>query len=580
MIEGEHSGNHGLKKTLRMSNGLWLLVLMSYALWRSNIASQGTVGTLRLSIADEVSGQPISARVELLDQEGRAYVPLKEDTLPVGGNCEDVEVPWNGTFEKAVAQEDRKIINPYTGTAQFYSAGNSKILLPPGPYRLKVYKGIEYTVWTGTIDIQVDKRTEHHVRLSRWINLPKQGWYSADDHLHIARPRKDLNPALSKWMQAEDLHVANLLQWGNTQRFQNADQFAHGPSGVYREGDYLLSSGQENPRTHFLGHTIILGTHSPINFPAAYIIYGLFWEEARRQGALTGYAHFGKGFGALSGLSIDLSTNLLSFLEVLQGDRLDTDVWYDILNTGFRMTPTAGTDYPCGLTLPGRDRFYTEVRGRLTYDAWLEGIRRGRTFVTNGPILEFSVNGTGIGGEVILKESEPVTVEARALINPARDDVERLEVIANGQLLRSFSRPEGSAEIRGRFRQELGESSWLAVRASGSKLGEVLHPSTGLPHPSLAHSAPIYVRVEAAPGISAHPRARALRKAWVARLEHLRVVLADDQKIEDLAREAIYEDGVKADYIRRNRSSLLKAIESAMEYFNSNDSAKHLGGDG
>ena len=47
------------------------------------------------------------------------------------------------------------------------------------------------------------------------------------------------------------------------------------------------------PRTHFRSHAITLGARSPIHFPQNYLIYRLFFEEARRQGAPSGYAHFG-----------------------------------------------------------------------------------------------------------------------------------------------------------------------------------------------------------------------------------------------------------------------------------------------
>jgi hypothetical protein len=67
--------------------------------------------------------------------------------------------------------------------------------------------------------------------MSRWISMAAVGWYSADDHLHIARPVKEVKPFLSKWMQAEDVHVANLLEWGLVRHFHNALQYAFGEPG-------------------------------------------------------------------------------------------------------------------------------------------------------------------------------------------------------------------------------------------------------------------------------------------------------------------------------------------------------------
>src|SRR5205814_2265044 len=102
-----------------------------------------------------------------------------------------------------------------------------------------------------------------------------------------------------------------------SRHFNNAIQYAHGKSGLYREGDYILAAGQENPRTSFLGHTIILGASSPIDVRAPYLVYRLFWEEVQKQKALAGYAHKGQ-IGGENGLAIDLPHNLLSFFEVLQ----------------------------------------------------------------------------------------------------------------------------------------------------------------------------------------------------------------------------------------------------------------------
>ena len=70
-----------------------------------------------------------------------------------------------------------------------------------------------------TVDIPASGTISHAIRLERWSDLPRQGWYSADDHLHIPRPTSELNPAISKMMQAEDIHVANLLQMGKVEDF-------------------------------------------------------------------------------------------------------------------------------------------------------------------------------------------------------------------------------------------------------------------------------------------------------------------------------------------------------------------------
>ena len=314
-----------------------------------------------------------------------------------------------------------------------------------------------------------------------------------------------------------------------------------------------------------------------INFPENYVIYRLFWEEAQRQGALSGYAHYGATSLNLQpafGLAIDLPHGLVSFLEVLQFNRGAYQAWYEILNTGFRITPTAGTDYPCaGASIPGRERFYTKVEGPFTYENWLEGVRRGRTFVTNGPILEFQVDDKGMGEEVVLEQAGPVKVRGRVHFDPSWDDIERLEVIENGLVLRSFPRTGNSSEIRFQFEHPVGEASWLAIRAYGKKLGEAMPLKTGLIHrtfrpTSEAHSAPIYLSLHGAPSLSAHPRAKVLARTWLARLEDLESRLAVDEEGNlALERPLSPRRTVETGLLRRNRSALLEEIQKARDYF-------------
>ena len=555
----------------RALKAIFFLGLTSLLAWRFGVAaSDGS--SLKLSIVDGTSGQITPARVEVLDAAGKSYVA--QDALLVGPGYSDRKNPWKGNLGQALALLSRSIENPYTRTIQFYSTGNSKLALPPGLYKLKFYKGTEYEVHARDVQIHADESAELKVAMSRWVNMPKEGWYSADDHLHISRPLRELNPVISKWMQAEDVHVANLLQFGSWNRFFASPQYEHGKGGLYREGNYLLASGQENPRTHFLGHTIILGGQSPLHFVDRYVIYKHFWEEVKRQGALTGYAHWGTGSEAQAGLAIDLPDKLLSFLEVLEAHDANYDVWYDILNTGFRLTPTAGTDYGSVPSLPGRERFYTKVEGPFGYEAWLDGIRQGKTFVTNGPVLEFRVQDQGMGAEVILKKPASVVVDARVRFDPARDDVKRLEVIQNGDLLRSFPREGPSPEIRCRFEAEISRTSWLAVRASGHKQGEATPPEGFLPPyrdryrgaaASLAHSAAIYVTIENSPSLSQHSRAKALARAWLARLQELEMRLEED-KIQYLA-EGPGDDVPDVEYLRKIRAALLEAIANARNYF-------------
>lgn len=529
-------------------------------------------GTLRLSVTDGEGGPLIPARIELLSADGRAYVA--EDALPVGPGYPERYVPWEGDFAKALTYLSREIHNPFTQTTQFYTVGASNIALPAGEYRLRVFKGIEYKLAARTLRIAAGQTTELAVPLVRWIDLPAMGWYSSDDHMHISRPVKELDPLISKWMQAEDIHVANLLQFGTWRTFSAAPQHAFGPEGVYREGDHLLVSGQENPRTDFLGHTIVLGGQRPIQFSEEYEIFRRFWEEARRQGALSGYAHWGTASEAQNGLAVDLPDGLLDFLEVLECWDANYTVWYEILNSGIRMTPTAGTDYGTLPNLPGRERFYTAVDGPLSVGSWLDGIRRGATFVTNGPILEFFVNGKGLGEELALEKAAQVRVQARVHFDPERDDVFRLEVVQNGTLIRSIPRVGDESVIRCEFDLPVDQACWLAARITGSKVGEVAPPEGFIPPfrnrkrgeaASHAHTAAFFITVAGAENPDARFRARDSARVWLARLDELERRMADDN-LRAIARENDHNRPT-LEHLLKIQPAMLEAIARARQFY-------------
>ena len=535
----------------RLGAGLGLVgSLAACAAPEAPAPAEGTAG-LSLAILDAATGEPVPARVELLDTAGKGQIA--EDALPI-------MTAHGRTPITSKLTVTRRFPNPQTGTDQFYSTGQSTLSLPPGRYRLKVWKGLEYRAVSAPLEIAAGEELRHEVKLRRWIDMPKRGWYGADGHIHLPRPTPDANAALHQWMAAEDIHVANLLQMGTASTFHWGPQYAWGKEGSSKRGHHLLISGQENPRTHFLGHVVILGNRAPIHFPDEYLNLNRFFEEGRRQEALNGFGHFGQHGGAQFGIGLALPHELLDFLEVLQFERAHYDIWYKILNTGFRMVPTAGTDYPWGDSQPGRERFYTRVRGGLTFDRWLEGVRAGRTFVTNGPMLRFLVDGKEMGETVRLPRPGTVEVEARVRFDPTRDLVTELELIENGDVVRTFpAGKRGSDRINVKFEHEVRQSGWLAIRASGLKRREL---PVRAPH---AHSAPIYLQVENLPPFARTAEARRLARSWIVLLDDLESALSDEGIGELASRLASAQ--VSVETIRQNRPALLAAIEEARARF-------------
>ncbi len=429
-------------------------------------------GLLRLTIVDHKTNEVVPARVTLRHTSDEYVVP--DTALAVFSDCGRIPFHnWAPMTASLQAQwgNSRGVRNPFRGSTDFYTSGELTTRLSPGRYRIRVQKGPEYR--EAEQEVAISAGNEHRLRfvLRRWIDLPAEGWYSSDDHLHIPRPHPRFDPALAQWMQAEDIHVANLLQLGLARDVHTTPQWAFGPRSLYEAEGTLLVGGQENPRTHVLGHSIILGATNWIDFPQAYLLYERAWREAHRQGAAAGYAHFAMG-GAQDGLAVWAEDQLIDFIEVLNLGFPYYHTWYDALNLGLRVVPTAGTDYPCVPTLPGRERFYSKINGALTFDNWLDAVRRGRTFVTNGPVLELSVEAAGIGDELVLGSSRVVNVTARVRFDPARDRVERLEIVRAGEVIASRKIPGETGDFAIEVAVPVTVSTWLAARASGQKVGE------------------------------------------------------------------------------------------------------------
>jgi hypothetical protein len=166
------------------------------------------------------------------------------------------------------------------------------------------------------------------------------------------------------------------------------------------------------------------------------------------------------------------------------GDGLDADYarYYAFLNCGFPMPASSGTDW----WIYDHNRVYVQVEGGFSYESWIAGLRAGRTFVTNGPLLELTVNGRGPGA--MLDATAPLQVRARAV---SRLPFDRLEIVQEGEVVAEQSAIGGrEATLEREIPVERG--GWLAARVrSGAK--------TYAAYTVFAHTSPVYYRVSGTP---------------------------------------------------------------------------------
>jgi hypothetical protein len=197
------------------------------------------------------------------------------------------------------------------------------------------------------------------------------------------------------------------------------------------------------------------------------------------------------------------------------GNTVETSkLWYRLLNCGLRLAATAGTDTFMNFAIsgtfsnpPAGDRVFVRVDGAFTTESWCAGVRAGRTFVTNGPILTLSVGGHGMGDEVAANTGDVLRVDASVR---SHVPVERLELVVDGDIVASADVADGgAASLTHDLRVD--RSCWIAVRASGP-VHELVLDRDG----AFAHTSPVYVNVPERP--PAHREDAAYFVDWIDRL--------------------------------------------------------------
>jgi hypothetical protein len=290
---------------------------------------------------------------------------------------------------------------------------------------------------------------------------------------------------------AEDLSVVHSLIVNKEQRVPDIAYSGRGQDPASTATTIVLH-GQEF-HTSYWGHLGILAPSGTTLLPgyAAYPNTAAaspvptnadVADLAHARGALVGYVHpfdeevhpFEEAEALSNELPIDVALGKVDYIEILgfADHRITAGVWYRLLNLGFHLPAAGGTDamanYASLRGPVGMNRVFVRVgEGPLAAGEWLKSLKAGRSFATNGPLLDFTLGGLPVGGELTLAEthgSVPFTAKLRSIV-----PVDHLEVVCNGSVVRvlglSGSRTE--ADVSGTL--PIKDSGWCLLRASSDK---------------------------------------------------------------------------------------------------------------
>jgi TolB protein len=450
---------------------------------------------ITLRVLDE-SGNLTSARVSVTDERGKCYAPDRawiaaDDGYDRGRAFEAHYFEMTG---HPAAVEDRAL-EPQGEfrTSAPVTATTSHIAVPVGPLNIEVMKGFAYQVATLAVQAGQSPSPEIIVHLKRldWNSAQNLQWIGGDLHVHMNYGGVYRNSPgnLLEQARSEDLGVVNNLIVNKEQRFPDS---VYSGAGLDRASyaDVLLIHGQEF-HTSYWGHRGLLNIADHILLPgyagypntAAASLYPMnadVYDMAHAHGALVGAVHpfdeipdpFAVPAQKITDeLPIDVALGKLDYMEIVgfSDHRSTAAVWYRLLNLGFRVPAGAGTDAMANFASlrgpVGMNRVFARVPGGLL-DArtWLNALQKGRTFATNGPLLEFSLGEQQIGDELALpqpQEAVSFSAKLRSLV-----PVDHLEVVCNGRVAATLKLDAARSSSDASGAIPALESGWCLLRAS------------------------------------------------------------------------------------------------------------------
>ncbi len=387
------------------------------------------------------------------------------------------------------------------------------LAVPCGGITIEAFRGLATSVARKTIDLRRGISKTAEVRLRRFYDSRSTGHYSANTHLHLHDLSvDDARRYLRVVSQADTIdllflsylrrtNVRDSIRHERTYTSNQIVQDSFGPAGfgsLLRSGT-IFGSGQEHrhnlvapngPYDEGYGHVLLLNTGKlirPVSLGPVLMGEGnddvplqTGIEKAHEAGGTVIWAHNGGGAEDLPNWIAGNIDAQNIFDGSTSGDYEQT--FYRYLNLGYRVPFSTGTDW----FIYDFNRTFVFVDGENSIESWLDGLRSGRSYITNNTFLEFNAGDADVGDTLVIDAPETIKLRGKGI---GRADFEKIEVIHNGVVVCD---EESHAET-GYFNAEIecairvDSPGWLGLRISRSRA------RTELDYPLFAHTSPIYI---------------------------------------------------------------------------------------
>ncbi len=418
----------------------------------------------------------------------RIHVTVEERSTP--GEPLPCLVFWRDAAGKSLRAEGLPFWRDH-----FASTGKFTLDLPAGRYSYEIERGPEYSKTTGQLAVAAGAPEQRlTVTLDRIVDLQKLGWWPGD--LHVHRPIDEIELL----MRAEELYVAPVITWWNNRNLWAARTVPARRTVQFDRNRFYEVLGGEDERGG--GALLYFHLDTPLQIGAAAREFPpmlRFLKEARTQPAA--WIDIEKPFwwdvpvwlalgqadsigllnnhvwrdGMLDNEAWGHARDKSKFPSPLGNGYWSQEIYYQILNCGFRIPPSAGSASGVLPNPAGYNRVYVEAGPQLEPSVWWRNLKRGRSFVSNGPLLLARANDQLPGVVFQLAAGKPLSMEiAGDLIS--RDPIDRIELIRDGKIERTIRQPGGRFNFG---KVEFARGGWFLVRVIGEDTKTFRFASTG-----------------------------------------------------------------------------------------------------
>jgi hypothetical protein len=406
----------------------------------------------------------------------------------IKGKIFDHETGANFSARIVIADDsDRVSHSYYKALPGFFTEENGTFeeALKPGNYTLTVFHGIDYESQKISFTIKQGEGFSVEIFLKPWSPLKKNGWVCGDGHDHLyteKKPDTEMVATLRKICLAQGIDFVCTAQgWAGYNDTTWRDGYSK-----FNDDRFTISYGSEMPK-YRTGHTWWLGQKSTRNYfwnvmDTAYenqyyqSEQGTSWNFKTLQfpfipdvevvqrfkmadHSIAVMAHPTSWWWQKRGdiekhvtnVAANLSFGLLAGKiwdgVVVMGYNHDhyfyQNLWFHILNEGYRMPALSELDggfEKDDNKYYGSMRTYYQINGKLSVEKIADAERKGKTFVTSGPIIIADVDNKYGFGDIVRTSGEKHDLHIDAYASGEQDDyLSYVIVYRNGKIFKLWN---------------------------------------------------------------------------------------------------------------------------------------------